>query len=120
MSFRFRNFQLYKDLRLFVKEIYSLTAKLPTIEKFGLILQLRRAAASILLNLAEGSMKKSDAEFNRYILISIGSISEIAAILDICLDLKYIASSTHNMYMVKCESIAKRLYGFSNKLKDKH
>lgn len=119
MGFRFRKFQLYKDLRIFVKEVYSLTEKLPKKESFGLILQLRRAATSILLNLAEGSMKKSDAEFNRFILISIGSVSEMAAILDICLDLKYITSSTHHTYMLKCETVAKRLFGFSNRLKMK-
>lgn len=117
MGFRFRNFQLYQDLRIFVKDIYPLTEKFPKKESFGLIQQLRRAATSILLNLAEGSMKKSDAEFNRFILISIGSVSEIAAIFDICLDLKYITLSTHQTYMIKCETIAKRLFGFSNKLK---
>ena len=117
MSFRFRNFPLYPDLRKFVNDIYELANHLPRQEQFELASQLRRAASSILLNLAEGSMKKSDAEFNRFLMISIGSVSEIVAILDLLLDQKYITPSKHADFLLKCENIAKRLYGFSRKLK---
>jgi len=117
MSFRFRKFPVYEELRKFTREIYQLANKLPKQEQYGLASQLRRAATSTLLNLAEGSMKKSDAELNRFLLISIGSISEIVAILDICLDQKYINSSAHQKYVVKCEDIVKQLYGFSRFLK---
>src|SRR3989344_1271317 len=117
MGFRFRNFPIYQELRIFIKDIYSLSNRLPRKEQIGLASQVRRAAASSLLNLAEGSMKKSDAELNRFLLISIGSISEIAAILDICMDQKYITPSTHKKYVLKCEAIVKQLYGFSSSLK---
>lgn len=117
MAFRFKNFPVYKELRTFIKDIYVLASKLPKQEQFEIASQLRRAATSALLNLAEGSMKGSDAELNRFILISIGSISEIVAILDICLDQKYIDSSIYNEYMLKCESLIKQLYGFRRALK---
>lgn len=117
MSFRFQNFPVYKEIRVFIKQIYELASVLPRQEQFEIASQLRRAAVSILLNLAEGSMKKSDAELNRFIMISAGSIGEIVAILDICLDHDYIGASLHQEYMVKCESIIKQLYGFSRKLK---
>ena len=117
MSFRFRKFPIYPDLRKFIIEIYKLANGLPKQEQFELASQLRRASSSILLNIAEGSMKKSDAEFNRFIMISIGSLSEVVAILDILLDQKYITSSKHSEFLLKCEDITKRLYGFSRKLK---
>jgi len=117
MSFRFRNFPIYQELRFFIQDIYKLASSLPKQEQFELASQIRRAATSALLNLAEGSMKKSDAEFNRFLLISIGSIGEIVAILDLCLDNQYINSSLHAQYMLKCENIIKQLYGFSRKLK---
>lgn len=117
MSFRFQNFPIYPEIRSFIKDIYSLTFVLPRHEQFELSSQLRRAATSVLLNLAEGSMKKSDAELNRFLLIAIGSIGEIVAILDICLDQKYINSTKHGEYVVKCENIMKQLYGFSRKLR---
>lgn len=119
MSFRFRKFPIYKEIRNFIKNIYQLAGNLPKQEQYGLISQIKRAATSILLNLAEGSMKKSDAEFNRFLLISVSSVSEIVAILDICLDQKYIKPSTHKKYVLQCEAIAKQLYGFSRSLKKK-
>lgn len=117
MAFRFRQFPVYKELRTFTKDIYVLASQLPKHEQFGLASQLRRAITSALLNIAEGSMKKSDAELNRFILISVGSVSEIVAILDVMLDQNYITSSQHATYMVKCETIVKQLYGFSRTLK---
>jgi len=50
-------------------------------------------------------------------MISTGSISEIVAILDICLDQKFISPSIHGEYLIKCESVIKQLYGFSKILK---
>ena len=117
MTFRFRKFPIYQKIREFIKDIYSLANKLPKTEKFGIISQLTRAAISILLNLAEGSMRRSDKELNRFLLISLGSVGEVASILDICFDLDYISSSTHEEYMIKCESLAKQLYGFARSLK---
>jgi four helix bundle protein len=82
MTLRFQNFPIYKELIKFNNTIYLLSNKLPKQEQFELASQLRRASTSVILNLAEGSMKKSDKEFNRFILISVGSASEIVAILN--------------------------------------
>ena len=114
---RFQKFPIYNEIRVFIKEIYKLSKELPKYEQFELASQLRRASTSILLNLAEGSMKLSDAELNRHVLIGIGSLAEIVAILDICLDQEYIDASIHDQYVLKCELITKQLYGFSRKLK---
>ena len=117
MAFRFRTFPIYTILRLFIGKMYKLADSLPQKEMYGLSSQLRRASTSTLLNLAEGSMKKSDAELNRFLMFSIGSISEIVAILDICLDNKYLPLSKHDEFVLECEDIVKQLYGFSRKLK---
>lgn len=117
MAFRFRQFPIYTSLREFIQEIYTFANTLPKSEQYGLSAQLRRAATSSLLNIAEGSMKKSDAEFNRFVLISVGSLSEIVAVLDICMDCHYITSSKHEKFVLKCENIVKQLYGFSRRLK---
>ncbi len=114
---RFQNLPIYKEVKLYIKEIYLLASKLPPKEKYILYPQIIRAATSILLNIAEGCMKKSDAELNRFIMIAIGSASEVVAILDIFLDQKYITSSTYKEYVIKSESIIKQLYGFSKFLK---
>lgn len=119
MAFRFRNFPVYQEVRRFIHDAYLLAQYLPKSEQFELASQLRRAVTSILLNLAEGSMRRSDLEFNRFISMAIGSVAEVVSILDICLDQNYISEETHAKFMVKCESIAKQLYGFSRVLKRK-
>jgi len=113
---RFHTFPIYQEIREYIKEIYKLANNLPKQEQFELASQLRRAATSILLNLAEGSMRLSNAEFNRFILISVGSASEVISILDICLDLRYVSPSIHQSFVLKSESIIKRLYGFRKAL----
>lgn len=117
MGFRFRDFKVYREIRELVRDIYKISRRFPKNESFGLTSQIRRAATSVLLNFAEGSGKKSDDEFNRYLLISIGSIHEIVAILDIALDLGYISSSKYETYIEKCEILVKKLYGFCRILK---
>jgi four helix bundle protein len=68
----------YKEVKLFPPE-----------EKFGMISQIRRAALSVYLNLAEGFSRKSTIERKRYYEIARGSIIEIDAALGIAVDLEY-------------------------------
>jgi four helix bundle protein len=50
----------------FVLECYKLTSKLPVEEKFGMTTQIRSAALSVHLNIAEGASRKSETERTRY------------------------------------------------------
>jgi four helix bundle protein len=81
---------LYSVSRLFVLECYKLSKLLPPDEKFGMISQIRRAALSVHLNIAEGASRKSEVERKRYYEISRGSIIEIDAAVDIASDLTYL------------------------------
>lgn len=75
-------------LKLVVK-IYELTSKFPPEEKFGLILQLRRASISCHSNLSEGLARISKAEKRRFLEVSRSSLAEIDTQLEISLALKY-------------------------------
>lgn len=81
---------VYQSSKTFVLECYKLTKVLPADEKFGMISQIRRAALSVHLNIAEGASRKSEVERKRYYEISRGSIIEIDAALDIVKELDYI------------------------------
>ncbi len=60
-----------------VEEVYRLTKKFPSEEKFGLTDQLRRAAVSVPSNIAEGAARQSDKDNIRFLHYSLGSITEI-------------------------------------------
>lgn len=82
--------EVYQSSRKFVAECYKLTNQLPAEEKFGMISQIRRAALSVHLNIAEGASRKSEIERKRYYEISRGSLIEIDAALDVANDLDYL------------------------------
>ena len=105
LSLNHQKLNIYPVSRTFVLECYRLTKVLPPDEKFGMISQIRRAALSVHLNIAEGSSRKSEVERKRYYEISRGSIIEIDAALDIASDLEYLANYNTNKLgemMVNC------------------
>jgi four helix bundle protein len=67
-----------------------MTKHLPADEKFGMTSQIRRAALSVHLNIAEGASRKSEQERKRYYEISRGSLIEVDAALDIAKVLGYV------------------------------
>lgn len=71
-------------------ECYKVSRLLPLEEKFAMGQQLRRAALSVHLNLAEGCSRKSPAERKRFFEVSRGSVIEIDSCLDLAVDLKYL------------------------------
>ena len=71
-------------------ECYRITKKFPNDEKFALVQQIRRAAISVHLNLAEGCSRKSLAERKRFFEISRGSVIEIDSAIGISFKLEYV------------------------------
>jgi len=80
-------FEVVQDI---IEECYSIVSKLPSDERFNLIQQIKRAAISIKLNLAEGSSRRSGIERKRYYEIARGSLIEIDTAIGVCINLKLI------------------------------
>ena len=116
-EFRFLNWNVYKDAKSIVKDIYLITSNFSQNLKYDLGSQLNRSAASIVLNIAEGSGKNSDKELNRFFDIAIGSICETIAGLDIAYDNKLINKERFEKLTEKCKNIARQLGSFKKKLK---
>lgn len=75
--------------KVFVLSCYKLSKLLPQEERFNMVQQLRRAALSVQLNIAEGSSRKSAIERRRFYEISRGSLIEIDTIFDLAVALEY-------------------------------
>ena len=112
----------YKELHIwqrslkFVKPVYEIAAQFPTEERFGLIQQLKRAVASITLNIAEGAGRKTKKDFSRFLDISIGSIYEVESCIYIALELQYIVQSQADTIFRESEEILKMIVSLQKKL----
>ena len=117
MSFRFEKLKVWQEARLFSVDIYRITLKFPPEEHFGLTDQLRRAVISIALNIAEGSSRKSDKDFARFLRTSIGSLEEVVTGLYVALDLKYLDKDEFNNLYSKANLIASKINALINSFK---
>lgn len=84
----FKQLTVWQKAMKLVVEVYRLTELLPDKEKFGLTSQLRRAAVSIASNIAEGSSRKSDKDYVRFLEMALGSSFEVETQLLIVKELK--------------------------------
>ena len=85
-----KDLTVYQESINLVEMIYKITYSFPKHELFNLTSQLRRASVSIPSNISEGATRKSKKEFQRFLYISLGSLSEAETQLEIACRLKYI------------------------------
>jgi len=81
---------VYKYSRQLTLEVYRVTKQFPDTERYGIVSQLRRAALSIHLNIAEGSSRKSEADRKRFYEIARGSLIEVDTAIGVAFGLEYV------------------------------
>jgi four helix bundle protein len=79
MPFKFENLDVWKLSVVYIDLIYTIADELPRSEEFNLKAQMKRAAISIALNIAEGSTGQTDAEQARFLGMAIRSLIETVA-----------------------------------------
>ena len=114
--FRFLEWSVYKDAKSVGSEILEIVKTLPNEYRFEMGNQVIRSSMSIALNIAEGSGKGSDKDFNHFLNISLGSLNETVAVIDIFRDNKLITEVKFQEIKAKLEGIANQLGGFKKKL----
>ena len=85
-----KTLDVYHASQTLALNCYRITKTLPSDERFSMIQQLRRAALSVHLNLAEGCSRKSMVERRRFFEVSRGSVIEIDACLELAVKLNYV------------------------------
>lgn len=89
LPLRHTKLDVYKVASELMLECYKLALHFPEQEKFNLCSQVRRAALSVKLNIAEGSTRKSLLERRRFYEIARGSVVELDAALEVAIHLGY-------------------------------
>ncbi|MBU6141686.1 four helix bundle protein [Patescibacteria group bacterium] len=95
-DYSFRKLTVWKLGMDLVNKIYDLTRQFPSDEKFALTSQVRRAAISIPLNIAEGSNRRTKKDFASFVRIALGSLMEVLTCLEISLGQKYINTQKYH------------------------
>jgi len=112
----------YKELIIWqrgieiVKKSYILAKRFPTDEKYGMVSQFTRAAVSIPANIAEGSSRKSDKDYARFLQNALGSAFEIQTYLVIVQQLSWAKKEELEELELLIEEEIKMIHRFINKL----
>jgi four helix bundle protein len=84
----FERFVTWQRSLALVKQVYRSTQGWPPGERDGLTAQVRRAAVSVVANIAEGSAKRGRREFRRYLDVALGSLEEVSCLLIVARELE--------------------------------
>ena len=115
----FRKYEVWQLSHALVLEVYSQTISFPKTEQYGITSQLNRAAVSIPTNVSEGCGRNSDAEFHRFIQISLGSAHEVEYLLELSFDLKFIDLANYKLLDAQVNLVKQKLYHLAKKLNSK-
>ena len=109
---KFEDFIAWQKARSLTREIYKIT-NLPAFSRdFGLKDQIRRAAVSIMSNIAEGFERGRASEFHQFLSIAKGSCAELrSATLQIALDVEYIPQTRFRELMSIAEEVGQVVGG---------
>jgi four helix bundle protein len=103
----YRQLSVWKRAHGLALRIYHATRRFPDTERYGLIAQLRRAAISVVSNMAEGSGRQSDRELARFLRIARGSVCELECQLLLARDLGFLKSEEWMALDPECREVSK-------------
>ena len=114
---RFEDIEAWKKARELTKIIYEVTAQGKLAADFSLRDQLRRAAVSIMANIAEGFEREGNKEFRQFLAMAKGSVGEVKALLYVALDAGLTSSEQFQRITALADEASRLLAGFLRYLK---
>jgi four helix bundle protein len=114
---RFKNLRVYEKALDYSFDVRQCVRKFPKEEMFGLTSQWRRAADSIVLNIAEGAGNTSKLEYARFLDIAIRSGFECLACLDIAIRSEYVNQLDYNKLSSQTNELIAMLDGLKKAIK---
>jgi four helix bundle protein len=109
---RFEDIEAWREARALVRMVYEATNEAPFKNDRGLRDQIQRAVVSVMSNIAEGFMCRSNRAFTTFLNYSLRSTAEVQSQLYAALDLHYISDNQFKSLTAQCSKVAKMLQGF--------
>ena len=113
----FRKLNVWRKAHQLTLAVYEATRKFPDDERYGLTGQMRRCAASVPTNIAEGCGRSTSGDFARFLDIASGSASELEYHLLLARDLAYIDNSTHERLTAETIEVKQMLASLTRKVR---
>jgi len=113
---RFSDLKVWQEGHKLALHVYRLTEKFPSREQFGIVAQVRRSAASVCSNIAEGSGRRTTRELLRSLQIARGEVEETRYFLILSHDLGHVEAADFTEGTAECDSVAKLINALSRSL----
>jgi four helix bundle protein len=107
----FRDLKVWRDSMTLVEDVYKVTSKFPSDERFGLTAQVRRASVSIPSNIGEGKRRKRQRAYLHHLDIALGSQGEVEVQLEIAHRLGFLPKAEFTRVLRRVEEIGRMLNG---------
>jgi len=112
----FKKLKAWEHARTLAIVSKPLIDRLPTTERSGLADQWRRAASSVVLNIAEGASRRGNKEFRKHLGIARASLDEVEAIIDLAVGLDYLRKEDTTKVSAVRDECARTVFGLIRKL----
>lgn len=114
--FKFEKLQIWQKAMDFGEDIFSVSKVFHKDEIYNLISQIRRAADSIALNIAEGSISQSNPEYKKFLGYAIRSLAEVVTCIHKAVRRKYIDQEQFNKLYAEAFHLMNMMQSFKSKI----
>jgi four helix bundle protein len=115
----FEELEVWQKAHHLALETYRVTDKFPDRERYGIVSQVRRSAASVPLNIAEGFGRRTTKELLQFLVNANGSLEETRYFLISSRDLGYLSKERFEELGKQCTSVAQMISALSRSLKSR-
>jgi len=110
--------RVWQEARRLALCVYQVTKLFPVSEQYNLTSQMRRAATSVMSNIAEGQGRFSKRDFVRFLYVARGSLSEVHSLTILAHDLEFVDLKGRNRVLSMVDAIGPMLNGLISALQD--
>ena len=116
----FRDLKVWQKSHQLTLQIYQHSHNFTKEGLYGITSQIRRASSSIPTNIAEGCGREGGRDFARFLLIAMGSATEVVFLILLCKDIQLLSPQIYEDLQIETTQIKKMLASFIKKLRSEN